>query len=138
MKEIIGYIGYPILKLSIFADKFGSGIGVGLLAVAIILFYICLSLDRLEVNKNNISILILSFLPLGLWFLFISLPVANAGVGNFILELCALFSLMILFSVIFKLYVLFISNKYCSFLRPYMWMCISVVIIRFFMPFIGK
>jgi len=138
MKEIVGYIGYPIFEISMLADQVGSGAGVAVLALAIILGCVCSVLDGLKVSRKNVISIASSLMPFGLWFSLMSLPVSNAGVGNFFLELCAIFSLLILYSVLYKCYLLFSGKRYEVLLRPYFLLAVSVVVMRLFMPFVGK
>ncbi len=104
MKQLVGYIAYPILQLSMFVGSISNNIGIALLAVAIALLCIYSVLDGLKLNKKNLIAVVTLILPFIVWFAWISLSVANAGVGNFILELCALATLAVLISITYKLH----------------------------------
>ncbi len=139
MEQLVGYIAYPVFQLSMFVGFISNNIGIALLAVAIPLLCIYSVLDGLKLNKKNLVAVVTFILPFIVWFAWISLPIENAGVGNFILELCALITLAVLISVIYKLHSVIGLKKHINkCLLPQIWLSLAVVIFRIFMPFVGK
>jgi CDP-diglyceride synthetase len=122
-----------------FADQMGSGIGVAILVLIVALVCISGVLDGVKINKSNGISIVFLLVPFIVWFLWLSLPISNTGVGNFLLELCALFTVAIFFSVLYRLSMVFRKTKvYSVFLKPYLWLSFSVIVMRIFMPFVGK
>ena len=139
MEKIVGYLAYPIFELSMYADQLGSGVGVTFAAAVITLACIFAVTDGLKITKPNIYSTALLLAPFVMWFVWLSSPVSNAGVGNFVLELCALISLAISLSVIYGVCKHINSTKaFSKFLKPHLWLGFSVIVMRLFMPFVGK
>jgi hypothetical protein len=77
--------------------------------------------------------------PFGFWFGALSLSTSNAGVGNFILELGALLTVMVVFSAAYKIaFILGIKGGYRHILAPQLWLFLLVIATRLFMPLVEK
>jgi uncharacterized membrane protein (DUF485 family) len=95
--NIIHYIGFPLLILHdsrLVSYPVLAGVGIFGLCLPFVVTYILTR--KLGINP----IFSLAWLtPWAVWFLYILLPVANKGVGNFVLELAALINVFIVISI---------------------------------------
>lgn len=139
MEKVVGYLAYPIFELSMFADQIGNGIGVTVTALAITLACIFTVSDGATLSKQKIYSAALFLAPFFIWFIWLLLPVSNAGAGNFVLELWTLISLAISLSLTYRISKCINAiRSFSKYFNPYLWLSFSVIVMRLFMPFVGK
>lgn len=138
MESIVEVLAYPTFEASIIADQIGSGLGVSLLALFIFVVSVLLCVDKSKANKINCALVVCLFLPYVVWYLLLQI-FDNSGVGNYILELCALITLTPVFCLVFKIGRLLNLKFFLSFFAlPQIGLFITAILMRLFMPLIGK
>lgn len=139
LELIVRGLSYPSIQLSMWIDQWGGGNGLtlGLLLLAL-LCTMCVIERRTGLQKNVLAVLGI-FVPFVVWFGWFCLPVSNAGVGNFVLEIGTLLTLSVVLSVLYRL-VLFLKTdaRKFGYSYPFWWMMIAVCALRLAMPFVGK
>ena len=139
MQEIATLLAYPMIQLSYWLDGMAGGLGIFIGCVVILIVSGFVVTGSYKTPLKWILATLAFGLCYGAWFAWMSAPVGNVGVGNFILELAALFTLALVFSIGYRLSLLLLRRqgapKYA--LAPLL-LLLSVIVLRLFMPFIGK
>lgn len=138
METIAKLLAYPVFEVGIIADKFGSGLGVSLFAFLLFFGGLLLYVERPWLSNKNAVLIVSLFLPYFFWSLSLKFS-TNSGVGNLIIEFCALITVMLGSCIVYKVICMFKVKKIeRMYLLPQSILFVFVVLFRLFMPLVGK
>lgn len=135
MEVLAGTLAYPVIEIAMrVVSAFGE---IGLVAFLVLILVVsgalCVQPER--ALSTCIATLLAPFLG---WFaMFVAL--GNSGVGNFIIELGALITVMLVACAIFRM-ILRIRGAWPSwaFYGPHFSLFLASIVLRLFMPLVGK